>query len=451
MPIHGDGFEPVQTPHDHTNRRATRPDREPLAAVSIFEVTFPFTAARATLLSDEPVRVTAAEKAAGMGLPDTSAEGWRYSPVADLDLNSLLPVTATPTSSLPKISEYEDHLAGLSVAATVTMINGFITSIDVADGWASKGLVVTAESFTMPPLAEEPNLFDVLHTSFAPDGLLVSVPEGLVIDEPIVIRNHLTAQSAGFSSLTVKVADNAEVMVLEHFTSEAGCLGVPITNFVVGDRATLKHTSVQDLDPSSWQIGRIIGSAGQFGVLSSGLVAFGGKYARVRTDIDLVGRGAKGELVGAYFCDGGQIIDYRTFQHHRANDTISDLLFKGTVDDEAGSIYTGMIHIHPDGAGSNAFQTNRNIKLGEQAWAWSVPNLQIENNEVRCSHASTVSPVDPDQRFYLHSRGVPPIVADRLIVAGFFEEALKRVPIQPAAEMARALISAKLDQRMGIK
>ena len=96
-------------------------------------MTFPFTAAQATLISDEPVRVRAAEKAAGMGLPDTSAEGWRYSPVADLDVDSLLPVTAMPSSSLPKISAYEDHLAGLDVAASVTVINGFITSIDVAD------------------------------------------------------------------------------------------------------------------------------------------------------------------------------------------------------------------------------------------------------------------------------------------------------------------------------
>jgi Fe-S cluster assembly protein SufD len=107
-----------------------------------------------------------------------------------------------------------------------------------------------------------------------------------------------------------------------------------------------------------------------------------------------------------------------------------------------------MIHIHPEGAGSNAFQTNRNVKLGEDAWAWSVPNLEIENNDVRCSHASTVSPVDPDQRFYLHSRGIPPAIADRLIVAGFFEEALRKVPVAPAARIARALISDKLDQRL---
>ncbi len=388
--------------------------------------------------------------AAAIGAPDTSAEGWRYSPIADLDMASLTPVTSAPASEIPDLNNFSMHFGPLEAAVRVSLIDGFITGIEVSDGWAAKGVSVTAAPTPVPKLAEEPNLFDHLHTAYSPDGLVISVPEGLTVTEPIIIRNHLTAGAASFSSLHVQVADNAELTVVEHLTSDAGGLSVPINQFIVGDRATLHHSSVQDLASDSWQVGRMIGSVDEFAVLSSGMVAFGGKYARVRTDVDLVGRGARGELVGAYFCDGDQILDYRTFQHHRAGDTVSDLLFKGTVDDQSGSVYTGMIHIHPEGAGSNAFQTNRNIKLGEDSWAWSVPNLQIENNEVLCSHASTVSPVDPDQRFYLTSRGVPPTVADRLIVAGFFEEALRRLPVKAAAEMARALISAKLDQRMGI-
>lgn len=178
------------------------------------------------------------------------------------------------------------------------------------------------------------------------------------------------------------------------------------------------------------------------------MVAFGGFYARVRTDISLDGRGAHGELVGVYYGDGDQILDFRTFQHHRAHNTTTDLLFKGTVDDKAGSVYTGMIHIHPEGAGSEAFQTNKNIKLSPDAWAWSVPNLEIENNDVKCSHASTVSPVDLDQRFYLHSRGVPPAIADRLIVGGFFNDVISRLPVASArAEIARA-VADKLDARI---
>ena len=119
------------------------------------------------------------------------------------------------------------------------------------------------------------------------------------------------------------------------------------------------------------------------------------------------------------------MLDFRTFQDHAAPDTTSNLLFKGAVGDQAASVYTGLIQVEKNARGTNAFQTNRNLKLSDDAWAESVPNLEIENNDVHCSHASTVGPIDEDQRFYLESRGVPPEVAERLIVAGFFDEVLE--------------------------
>ncbi len=411
-------------------------------------VSFPFTGDRAAELGADPARASAARAAVETGLPDTSAEVWRYSPVAELDLDGLRPVTAAPEHPIPAPAHYDEEVAGITVAATVTVVDGFVTSIDVADGWRAKGLNISAEPVSVPALEEPPNFFDHLYTAFAPDGVCIEISPDLVVTDPILIRSHLTADAAGFIGLQVRLGSDSEATVFEYQTSEGGGLAVPMTVFDLGAGAHLRHTYLQDLQHTSWQVGRMISNVAEHATLSSGLLAFGGRYGRLRTDTSLNGRGAKGELIGAYFCDGNQILDYRTFQQHAAPDTISDLLFKGTVDDEAGSVYTGMIHIHPEGAGSNAFQTNRNVKLGEDAWAWSVPNLEIENNDVRCSHASTVSPVDPDQRFYLHSRGVPPTIADRLIVAGFFEEALRRMPVVPAARIARALISDKLDHRL---
>ena len=101
------------------------------------------------------------------------------------------------------------------------------------------------------------------------------------------------------------------------------------------------------------------------------------------------------------------MLDFRTFQDHAAPDTTSELLFKGALAGHSRSVYTGLIRVRPDARGTEAFQTNRNLKLSEHAWAESVPNLEIENNDVKCSHASAVGPVDPEQRFYLESRGVP--------------------------------------------
>lgn len=409
-------------------------------------MTFPFTPQRASELGDAERRAVSAELAAVAGMPDTSAEVWRYSPVEHLDLDSLRPVTAPPSDTIPDADA--DHLAGITPSATISIIDGFVTSIDMAAGWADKGLRIRTSTPPLDDLPDTETVFDHLFRAFAPDGLDIEVSEGVTIDAPVLIRSHVTDGAAAFPSVTVRAASGSAVTVFEHQSSGGAGLVVPATSFDVGDSATLDYTVLQDLDHATWQVGRVLAEVGEYGTLKCGLISFGGHYARIRTDADLAGRGARSELIGVYFCDGEQILDYRTFQHHSAPDTVSDLLFKGTVDDHAGSIYTGMIHIHPEGAGSNAFQTNRNIKLGDDAWAWSVPNLEIENNEVRCSHASTVSPVDPDQRFYLHSRGVPPALADRLIVAGFFEEALRRIPSRPAAAIARALISDKLDRRM---
>jgi Fe-S cluster assembly protein SufD len=201
---------------------------------------------------------------------------------------------------------------------------------------------------------------------------------------------------------------------------------------------------VQDLDRATWSIGTLEITAESQANVKAGLAGFGGDYSRVRTDCRLIGRGATGDLLAAYFGDGDQTLDYRTFQDHVAPDTTSNLLFKGTVSDRSRSVYTGLIHVAKTARGTNAFQTNRNIKLSEEAWAESVPNLQIENNDVHCSHASAVGPIDEEQRFYLESRGVPPRVAERLIVAGFFAEVFDLLPASDLRPMLDAAVAAKL-------
>ena len=194
---------------------------------------------------------------------------------------------------------------------------------------------------------------------------------------------------------------------------------------------------MQQLDRAAWAIGTLDIDAQQEANVTVGLAGFGGDYARLRTDCRLVGRGASGTLLAAYFGDGDQTLDYRTFQDHAAPDTTSNLLFKGAVSDRSRSVYTGLIRVAKDARGTNAFQTNRNIKLSDDAWAESVPNLQIENNDVHCSHASAVGPIDEEQRFYLESRGVPTRVAERLIVAGFFAEVFDAFPADRPAPAPR--------------
>ena len=137
--------------------------------------------------------------------------------------------------------------------------------------------------------------------------------------------------------------------------------------------------------------------------------------------------------------------DLRTVQDHRAPQTTSDLYFKGAVANRSRSVYTGLIRVEKGARGTNAFQTNRNLVLHEGAHADSVPNLEIEDNDVRCSHASAVGPINDDQRFYLESRGIPPTTAERMIVRGFFGEVLDRIPVA----QARDLVEQELEDRLG--
>lgn len=238
--------------------------------------------------------------------------------------------------------------------------------------------------------------------------------------------------------------------MVERQTSLAGDrLVLPLVALDVAAGARLAYTTTQEHGEGTWQVANVVARVGQEGTLTAAAVALGGDYTRLRTDCRLEGRGATGNLLAAYFGEADQTLDFRTFQDHRAPDTTSDLLFKGAVGGHSRSIYTGLITVRPEGRGTNAFQTNRNLKLSEHAWAESVPNLEIQNNDVHCSHASTVGPIDEDQRFYLESRGVPPHVAERLVVAGFFADVLDRMPA-PASVLAaiRAAVDARLERQV---
>ncbi|MDO9175012.1 MAG: SufD family Fe-S cluster assembly protein, partial [Actinomycetota bacterium] len=214
--------------------------------------------------------------------------------------------------------------------------------------------------------------------------------------------------------------------------------------------ARVSYLGVNLLGANTWQLGHQQSTGERDSTTLLGTVALGGDYARVRTDARVTGQGASTKQVALYYADGNQMHDFRTLQDHMAPKTNSDLLFKGAVQNTAKSVYTGLIRIRENARGSVAFQTNRNLTLSEGAWAESVPNLDIQTNDVKCSHASTVGPVDDEQRFYLESRGIPPEVAERLIVLGFFDDVLNLLPVSSAGTLRadlRARVAEKLQHR----
>lgn len=391
-------------------------------------------------------RFAAAEEFATLPMPDTSAEEWRYSPIGDLDLGAFSPTSGLGDAPMPRLD--------IEPAAVLRTVNGRLVSADVDDELVAAGVHVG-------PLADHPEArellgcvvsdasdhFTLLNDAFAPEPVLIHVPRGVVVDRPVVVTHHAAGVgSAAFPRLVVRVDDNAHIEVLDHHTSDDGdvVLVCPVVELDVAPSGRLGYLNVQELGDATWQIGSQVARGARDSTLTAATAAFGGAYARTRSDTRLVGRGAHGDLLALYFGEAEQTLDFRTYQDHIAPDTTSNLLYKGVVAGDAKSIYTGLIRVRPDARGTNAFQTNRNLKLSDSAWAESVPNLEIENNDVRCSHASTVSPVDEDQRFYLESRGVPSAEAERLIVAGFLAEVLESMPVPAAAHKIRSAVAAKL-------
>ena len=360
-------------------------------------------------------RTEAAARLDGASLPTTDDDVWRYSRIDELDLDRLAP------------------------AASVTTVSHG----DLGRATVHRGDAVPAE--VLRDLPEHGDALVWLHHALATDPVVIDVPAGVTVPEPIVVR-HLGAAdgTAAAVRLLVRAGADSEVRVVEVFEGGGDGLLLPRTELELSDSSRVGYLGAQLLDTASWSVGTLEIRAAAQATVTAGLVGFGGDYTRVRTDCRLLGRGSTGDLLAAYFGDGSQTLDYRTFQDHVAPDTTSNLLFKGAVSDRSRSVYTGLIRVGKEARGTNAFQTNRNIKLSEEAWAESIPNLVIENNDVHCSHASAVGPIDEEQRFYLESRGIPTVVAERLIVAGFFAEVLDKLPVPDLRERLDAAVAAKL-------
>ena len=408
-------------------------------------------------------RRRAAAEAFGVAeLPSPGEEEWRYSPVAELHLETYLPassagvngVTSDENGSVAgdgRLGSLRDRLASLS--ALVVTCDGYLVGTEITPEATAAGLAVRPLGEEPEPvgalggaLGSPPDLFGLMNDAFCTEPVLLEIPRGARLADPVAVVNVVRTPSlAVFPRLVVVVGDGAEAQVVNALVSGEGrVLAAPVAELDVGPAARLQYLNLQELGPRATGIDQTAATVATQGHLAIGLAAVGGTYARCRVDCTLAGRGATGDMSAMYFGDRDQVLDFRTFQNHLAPDTNSNLLFVGAVEDRARSIYSGLIRVGPEARGTDAQQTNRILKLSEEVWADSVPNLEIENNDVRCAHASSVGPVDEDHRFYLESRGVPPDVAERLIVEGFFREVRGRLPVQSVAAGFDEMVRAKI-------
>jgi Fe-S cluster assembly protein SufD len=411
-------------------------------------------------------------------LPTEKDEVWRYSRIDQLDLDRFHPVNG-PTEGhgdlidppmMERVRLLVDRIGPRS--ALVVSYNGALAHLETssaADRACSLGRLPDHPEgeHLFGAVASDPGDFVLLNEAFGLDPVVVDVRSQSAVEAPIIVVHVVDGSSdetgTVFPRTVIRAGDSSHAGVVEMIVdltdgvlgggteARAGSTGsprmlvVPVTEVQVGDGAELSYVSVQALGPATWQLGYQVSRIGSDASLRSFAVALGGDFARLRTDSELAGQGGTSELRAAYLGRDDQMLDFRTLQDHSAPRTTSDLLFKGAVADHAHSVYSGLIRVHRGAVRSDAMQTNNNLVLDEGAHADSVPNLDIEENDVRCSHGSTVGPVDEDQRYYLESRGIDPETAERLIVAGFFVDIAQQLPIEGVRSIVQEALAHRLD------
>lgn len=382
--------------------------------------------------------------------PTDEEEVWRYSRIDSVDLAAYQ--SADGSAGGPAHIEIDGS------AAMVVIRDGHIVSIETSPGLGKATVTSLGEHDDGQALlhsvrGDAVDAVGHLHDANIGDVVVIDVPRGAHVEGPIVIDVYAEAEQGLTSPHTiVRAGAGSSVSVLERRRSgKADQLVLPVVELDAAADARIGYLVIQELGTKTISLEQIACTAGQQANVTVGLAAFGGSYARTRADLVLTGRGASGDLLSAYFGDSDQMLDFRTFQDHQAPDTTSNLLFKGAVTGSAQSVYSGLILVADSAPGTNAFQTNRNLKLSDEAWAYSVPNLEIEQNEVACSHASTVGEIDEEQRYYLESRGVPPTMAEQLLVSGFFAEVINQMPIDAVKGELQATIDAALAADRGRK
>lgn len=382
-------------------------------------------------------RREAAASFEALGIPDASDEVWRYSPIGDLDLDRLETVSSSaPIVSSPGLTGCMLTVAGTDVSIPADLPVG--TSITRLSAHPDGGRLLGS-------IAGDDEAIVALNTSRLADGLVIEVSRGQMVATPIVVA-HTVGPGATYSRVIVHVADGASATVVELFVGgDASTLNVPVTELRVDDGGHLRYGTIQTLDHGAWHLATVEASVGRDGTVSQFTAGLGAKYDRCRTDTTLAGVGASSVLRSTYLGEGDQIHDLRTKQDHAAPKTISDLLCKGAVTGSARSVYSGLIKVRNGAVRSDAMQTNHNLVLSESAHADSVPNLDIAENDVRCSHASTVGPINEEQRYYLESRGIEPAEAERLLIRGFFRDLLDRTEVPGALDLVATEIERRLE------
>jgi Fe-S cluster assembly protein SufD len=405
------------------------------------------------------------EKFAALPLPTRTDEAWRFSSLQGLTLEGFhvgTPAEATSTDrrnpdlpaalARPDLAFTNNHV---STRPATPRPAGVIVST-LTEAAASHADLLKAHFMAQPQkLGSEK--FAALHAAFVRDGAFVYVPRGIEVDAPIVIHHLVNGPAAAIFPHTLVIAEeNTKVTVIDLFFSDARLslpgIATSVPHFACGanDLYAAHGAQLNYIGAQAWSYETLSLQLNSTVVRRDARVQslnlhLGGRQSRHESLSQLQAPGAFSEMLALTVADGTQEFDQRTLQIHQAPDTKSDLLYKNSLRDKARTIFSGLIVVDPDAQRTDAYQSNRNLMLSEEAEANSLPGLEIQANDVRCTHGATSSRIDPEQEFYLQTRGIRKDAADKLLTFGFFEEVLNRLTNDELHAALRALIETQFE------
>jgi Fe-S cluster assembly protein SufD len=361
-----------------------------------------------------------------LSLPDPKAKGWEFTDLSELELETFAP----DPGRVEGLGEGSPDPGGVAVIPleAATELHGRV----VRDRFGS--VVSTNDPFVARNEAEWRH------------GALVFVPRGHAPDHPVRISVLPRAPGARLDwRALIILEEGAEAEVWEEYGSTGGDgLFNGVTEIVVGDGANLRYVCRQELPTDSWAFAIQRAEVGRDASLEWIALGFGSARGKVRMETKLEGRGSNARVTGAYVGAGRQHLDYDTTQEHGAPNTTSDLAFRGVLAERATAVWRGMIHVDPGAQGTDAFQESRNLLLSHRAHADAIPGLEIEADDVRCTHAAAVAQVDREQLHYLRAHGLPEPAAKRLIIDGFLQTLVERTAASPVRDALSDALEGRL-------
>jgi Fe-S cluster assembly protein SufD len=398
-------------------------------------------------------------------LPTRNDEAWRRTEIGALKLDEVEAVMPNADGdaalrSAPR--SIKEAISGKGASGSIVSSDGQIVAATLDAMLKRKGVIFTdmetalkkhgdlLEPIFMTQIVK-PNdgYFAALHGAFWQGGTFVYVPKGVAAPLPLRAATWLRNRHSSFPHTLIILEAGARAVFIDEYqshTDDRQAFSNGAIEIMVGDDAQLDYVNWQDMGRNVYNFTHERAKVMRNSTLHWIVAGLGTKLTKSFMDANLAGPGSAALMSGAYFVDGKQHLDYDTEQNHLVPHTTSDLLYKGALKDEARSVWQGNIHVYPGAQRTDAYQASRNLSLSNSARADSIPGLEIEADDVRCTHGAAISQVDKEEVFYLMARGIPAKIAEQLIVNGFFKPVLDRIPM----DNVRARLEASFAAKMGL-